>query len=237
MKRFLPGFLLITSCISQAANWIPITQDVQGGAFFIDKETIEINTNNNIVTIWEKREGNLESYEGQPVTSYISKTEYFCENRTYKTLFMALYNFNKVINSGEIDGANNPVVPGTSGETMYKVVCSLPDLKYSEEQTRASDFEANRDTYNDQYKRGIIEFLSRPENKLFKEDSYFNILTKEALKISNTTAGSMMNPVDLLEAARFNALKIIADIKTTSKAPSPKKPRPISKTTKNSVFL
>ncbi len=124
MKKVL--FILILSLLNvQASNWIQYQIDGQGDRYFADKTTIR-KKGNGIFELWIKiilkREkmiyGKYYSYELQKI--FLS-----CNAETYGTRIVLFYNKRGdiVYNSGNLYGNYMPVVPGSTGATLFNAIC------------------------------------------------------------------------------------------------------------------
>lgn len=211
MKKLLVMGLLVIAGSVHAADWIHITGDDSGGAYFIDKDSVKIDKKNNIISIWVKSEGGGGISSGKKITSTISNTNYYCVQQKTNQTYGISYSYNEVVYSGELTGELSPIIPGTIGETLFKTSCDY--LYNSSASSVAADVTtaANEAHYEELFNQAIDEFLSRPENYVFSKGSKaVDILDSQFKKLANDPNYNFTNYTDMLNIARSKTAKLIS---------------------------
>jgi hypothetical protein len=106
-----------------AANWFALNNVVTTKTvFFFDLDTVV--KNGDQVTIWTKYVNDTNSPDSDGSYSTAQKVTYFCRNRTAQALSTSIYDqYGQFMRSNDIPSPITDIVPGSIGESIWKIVC------------------------------------------------------------------------------------------------------------------
>ncbi len=126
MFKRLTFVALVAGSISpaQAATWNGFkTAYTDSFLVFFDAETVS--RQGDIVTVWLKYVNNPDKPDAGGAYSSAVKEKYFCSTRTSQVFVTATFDKNGApIMTTSTPSATVDVIPGTIGETMFKIICS-----------------------------------------------------------------------------------------------------------------
>ncbi|MES2585669.1 MAG: surface-adhesin E family protein [Pseudomonadota bacterium] len=109
--------------VVQAADWYGTNAFSNTAAYYFDRSSV-VKSNGNI-TLWVKTVKDTKSEISHGVYSYASKNTYFCSTKSSQNTFESQYGKNgDFIKSFPEVGPIEPIIPGSVGEDMLKIVCS-----------------------------------------------------------------------------------------------------------------
>jgi len=132
-------FFILVSCNKNSSDWVQYNTDNDGNVFSYKKVNIQKDGDNNIVQVWEKevysdkgREKEIQSitklglsterYKKLSELIYLSEID--CKKRMGRILNIVRYDTNgQTLESGNVNGKWNYVIPDSDGDTVLKEVC------------------------------------------------------------------------------------------------------------------
>jgi hypothetical protein len=128
MRKLLLGITLIAISTSAMAEWTRVggPYALNGMSLYIDLKTLHKGEDN--VKIWVIRD--FKSPQEDPAGKYLSAKlleEFDCKNEQHGLIYGVQYlnnmGYGQVIWSGKLPHDMSPIVPGSTGEDLFKIVC------------------------------------------------------------------------------------------------------------------
>ena len=114
--------LLLLACLPASAEWSYVDGS-EGYERYLDRETIA--RDGKLARVWEVDDIAVPDQSG--VQSLRSRTEYDCEDRKYRVLYLSGHSDHMTegaqLFSGQVDGEWKPVLDDTLGELSMDIAC------------------------------------------------------------------------------------------------------------------
>lgn len=135
MRKLLVVGLLALAGSVQAADWVFITQSVDGRNFYIDRNSIAYDKVSSAVVAWIKVDNysEIDNMTGEVENEYKYKDKHFCKTRKNMTLAYVFYNNGIVTASADESDLRrtnsltmSEIIPDSIQDGLFQAVCTRP---------------------------------------------------------------------------------------------------------------